>query len=174
MAKMKIGNADNSPTRKPTIVEVIKENPDIEKSKLDIELLQIELLKLSAKHDDLKNQKREPSIKPADIVHKTVNVTHEVISSKDTKARMYSKELRKRSNEQFEVILNELDKLTIKNHILQTKLEQINEKPQEKQVVTIEKHTETIKEIQFKTDKRILMLIGISVLINIGLILALK
>jgi hypothetical protein len=174
MAKMKIGNTANSQPRKQSIVEVIKQNPDIEKSKLDIELLQIELLKLSAKHNELKNQKHEPIIKSADIVHKTVNVTHEVISSKDTKARKYSKELRKRSNNQFEIVLNELDKLTIKHHILQTELERINQKPQEKQLVTVEKHTETIKEIQFKIDKRILMLIGISMLINIGLILALK
>jgi hypothetical protein len=107
--------------------------------------------------------------------NKVYNVTHNVIASKDTKARKHSLLSNKRCSDQYNIVLNELDKLTISNHILLTKIEALeSKKPEEKQILTVEKHTETIKEIEYRTDKRMIMIIALTAIINFVAIMVLK
>lgn len=107
--------------------------------------------------------------------NKVYNITHQVISTKDTKVRKHSRLLKKLTDSQYDVILNEIDKLIISNHQLKIKLETLeSKKSEETPILTVEKHTETIKEIEYKTDKRMLMIIALSSLINFIVIMVLK
>ena len=99
---------------------------------------------------------------------KTVNVTHEVTKTLDKRARKYAKLLRgevKDCHNRIDIARDQIIELHDKVKALESR------KPEEKQIVTVE--TQTIKEIEYKLDKRILALLGLSLAMNI-LVLILK
>ncbi len=103
---------------------------------------------------------------------KHVNVTLETIKTRDSRARKYAKLLFETS---LKIQQKSNEKLNARCDLLSNKIKELElRKPEEKQVVTIEKHnTETIKEIHTKLDKRLLVAIVIATLVN-GLIVLLK
>lgn len=93
---------------------------------------------------------------------KTINVTHENTKTRDDRARKYTKAMRQELTKVKEEIQ------TLDNRVVALE----SRKPEEKQVVTIEKHnTEVIREVSPKMDKRLLALVIVSMIMNTILIL---
>lgn len=90
-------------------------------------------------------------------------VYYNTISSKDTKCRAYSKELRKRLENSTTAIGLTLD-------YIDSRLEKI----EQNQVFRQEPNVEIIKEIHYKTDKKMFIVLSITLIINLCLTLLLK
>jgi hypothetical protein len=166
MAKMTMGNRKSS---KGLITQKLKA---LKYASLDEVLGMLPLEQMRKDIEDLKNKPQVMEIQPSEriVEHhvKTVNVTHENTKTIDKRARNYAKSLRSECNQAYELLVAKIDDLS-------QKLEQVEaRKPEEKQILTVETRTvETVKEIEYKLDKRVLAALGASLLINI-LILILK
>jgi hypothetical protein len=127
------------------------------------------MLPLEQMRKDIEELKNKPQVmeiqQPERIIEhhvKTVSVTHENTKTIDKRARNYAKEVRRQTK-------LELDNLVSKMWNLHEWCEKLEaRKPEEKQVVTVETRTvETIKEIEYKLDKRVIVALSVSLIINV-------